>query len=498
MSDFEIFDEQPTFKAKTKSKKEQDHKDEDQDKAFRNVHLADNFLMDSAKKGTFYQFYQGRHLRYLGTHYTEEQQLSVILRKWLLDNRIPHNNTLVGNVVPTIEAKVFADPAKYPVLPFWRKNESGDPFHESDPMNIIAFRNGLLDVSKAVAGDVALIPHTANWVSKISLPHDFDPTATCPTWLAFLNQTFNGDPERIALLQEFFGYAMTPDNSYQKALVLTGATRGGKGTTARILHTFLGKENGTGFQLESLASQFGLSALTNKLIAIIGEVNLEKNQNKYKIFETFNSIVGNDEVSIEWKYNPIQVSVRLPVRFVICCNEMPNFVDKSGAFANRLLLIEYDNTVPENQRDTKLDDKLAAEVSGITNWALEGLARLRANQRFTTPARTAEKLNAVKRKGNPILGWLQDRVVIHPSLQNGNLPNVRQEDCPIHSTFLPKKTLIADFADWMAHHNTHYQLNYFYDDIKLTINKLEDKRVLQKDGSKPWGYYGLTLKPIED
>lgn len=59
-----------------------------------------------------------------------------------------------------------------------------------------------------------------------------------------------------------------------------------------------------------------------------------------------------------------------------------------------ILLVAFPHTVPRDERDKQLDNKLQAELSGILNWALDGLERLQQQGGFTgdlSPARTADK-----------------------------------------------------------------------------------------------------------
>ena len=143
------------------------------------------------------------------------------------------------------------------------------------PDNVIAFQNGLLDLEEFQAsGNCNLTPHTPQWFSANCLPHDLKPFASCPTWLKFLNDVFDGDGERIAALQQWFGYCLTNDNSQQKAAVLIGPPRSGKGTTISVLSAVLGHENVASLSLEDLGGPFGLHPLVGKLAAIIDEAQL--------------------------------------------------------------------------------------------------------------------------------------------------------------------------------------------------------------------------------
>src|SRR4051794_13999002 len=63
--------------------------------------LAKQFLMDN---GTTYRYHQARVLRWDGKRYVVEPELSVRLRRFFTSVRIPHNNTVIGNVAPIVQA----------------------------------------------------------------------------------------------------------------------------------------------------------------------------------------------------------------------------------------------------------------------------------------------------------------------------------------------------------------------------------------------------------
>ncbi|HEV3385484.1 MAG TPA: phage/plasmid primase, P4 family [Gemmata sp.] len=479
MSEFQIIE--PEEDTTSKPKKER----------VRYEQYADAFLMDMAKEeGLRLCFYGGRFLRYDGCRYIPEQEIPHRLRSYLLKRKIPQNNAVIGNVVPIIETRTLVRLDQHPELPFWRTNEP-----PCEPRNVAAFRNGLIDIEKAIRGEAVLMPHTPKWVSLQCLPHDFDPTAVCPGWLTFLDETFEGDSERVALLQEWFGYCVTPDNSFQKMLCLKGVSRSGKGTIVGVLEACLGTDNITGYSLDSLSNQFGLGGLFGKLVATIGEVNLQKNPNKYTIYQNLNMVTGNDLVEIEYKYNPIKVSTRLPVRFVMCCNFMPNFADDSGALAERLMIIDFERAVPPDKRDPALLQKLVAEVSGITNWAIDGLARLRANGRFTIPLKMAATLNSYRRENSKTLGFLQDRVVIHQSLDTGNLPGVEVISGDVGCVFCDdlKKSYVQWCEDTFVVENSE---GHFFKNLNQVLPKLIRKQRADFKGTMKWAYLGLRLKDL--
>jgi hypothetical protein len=62
----------------------------------------------------------------------------------------------------------------------------------------------------------------------VCAPYDFQPEADFPQFLAFLQEILEHDQERVALLQQWFGYLLVGDTSLQKFLILVGEGANGK------------------------------------------------------------------------------------------------------------------------------------------------------------------------------------------------------------------------------------------------------------------------------
>ena len=64
--------------------------------------------------------------------------------------------------------------------------------------------------------------HHKDFLSTIQLPVNYNPNATCERFLQFLDEIFDDDSERIAIIQEFPGLCLVPDTTFQKALIMVG------------------------------------------------------------------------------------------------------------------------------------------------------------------------------------------------------------------------------------------------------------------------------------
>jgi phage/plasmid-associated DNA primase len=84
-------------------------------------------------------------------------------------------------------------------------------------------------------------------------------------------------------------------------MLLIGPTRSGKGTIARVLTALLGKGNVAGPTLASLGTNFGLSPLIGRPLAVVSDARLA-GANFHQIVERLLSLSGEDLLTIDRKY----------------------------------------------------------------------------------------------------------------------------------------------------------------------------------------------------
>ena len=276
------------------------------------------------------------------------------------------------------------------------------------PAHLVLFDNGVLDIMTG-----QLHPHDPGLFTTNILPYDWSPGAQCPQWLAFVHDVFDGDPERIALLQEWLGYMLTSDYRHQKVMFLLGGPRCGKGTIGRVLHHLVGPSNFSASSLSSLSKDSHIDTLQKCTVAFIGDA--EKRLPPATVnstIERIKSISGNDAISWHRMYHG-GVSAALPTRFTIAANHVPALFDDSGALASRLLLLTFDKSYL-GREDLTLGDRLLTEVAGIAAWAVEGWHRLQAQGRFTTPVASAEEAQLIRETYSPLLRFVADCCTVTP------------------------------------------------------------------------------------
>lgn len=311
----------------------------------------------------------------------------------------------------SIRQVALADGYLTGTLPQWINGKNGLDMH-----SLICFNNGVLDVDAYLENSaVALLPSTPDLFTVNALPFSFDPTAVCPLWLAFLESSLGDDPAKIALLQEWLGYCMTSDISMEKMLYMRGPTGHGKGTILNIISHLVGKKNVASPQFKKLADNFGLQSLIGKLVCLIGDARDDRaGASLVGALEVLLSIVGGDELQIDRKFLPRVEGIKLTTRITIASNIFLNIPDPSGAMERRLMLLDFQKKVTEDQRDHTLKQRLPEEIAGIAAWALEGLRRLRLNGAFTVPASSLTAMQEWKLFNNPLASFLDECTTADP------------------------------------------------------------------------------------
>lgn len=300
-----------------------------------------------------------------------------------------------------------------------------------DPENIIAMNNCLIDIS----GDVHVtMDLTEDFYTLNYLPYDYDPTAECPRWIEFLEQIFTKnkleydieteelietdetEPDKIAamVLQEMFGYLITPWTHLQKIFGLLGPKRSGKSTIGKVITEIVGPKNIAPSSITSLSTNFGLQALIKKSVVIMGDSNISgKSSVIVRAVELLKGISGEDAQQIDRK-NKTQVIVdKMPNRFVIIANEIQELEDSSGALASRFNYLETTESFYGREKHN-LKKELLAELPGIFNWALKGLFRLKKNGHILEHPKSVEIRGDQEASGSQILAFINEWSVVGP------------------------------------------------------------------------------------
>jgi putative DNA primase/helicase len=420
-------------------------------------------------RGDFYLYQDGRYRKV--TNAEMFTQLTAVIKRHvdavpLLDkwNRAYQvTSAVVHNVSNALASELHVEDSFD--QPAWIRGESGHT-------NYIALRNGLLDISNT-GGSYTLRPLTPHWFSTVALPYDYDAKATCPQWLRFLHTVFEDDEERIQLLQQWFGYLLTPDTSQQSFMVLEGEGANGKSVVLEVVEALLGHKNVSHVPVEVFGERFQLTVTENKLANIAPEVN-----ETARISEgALKQFTGGDVMYHDRKGRD-GFDTKPTARLMLATNNRPPFGDRSDGIWRRMRYLPFQVTIQPEDRNPNLARQLKTEVAGILNWALEGHRLLYANGRFIEPAASVKAIQEYRRESNPAGIFLREQC--------------HRDD----ASRVPVDALYQAYREW-AKDNGHSALNnaQFGKEVGKVYRNVKKVRPTLADGSRPWMYLGVVLGP---
>lgn len=162
--------------------------------------------------------------------------------------------------------------------------------------------------------------------------------------------------------------------------------------------------------LADFGQEFGLMGCIDKRLIVVPDSRDVSKLSRGLALERLLSITGGDEISVPRKYLGA-LTLRLAGRLLVLGNKHAAWLDESGALTARQISIAFDRSF-EGHEDNAVSARLHAELSGIANWALEGLKRLRENREFTMSQGSKEIAATVRASQSPALRFAQDCLTV--------------------------------------------------------------------------------------
>jgi len=380
---------------------------------------AESFLESehSCAEGTALVHYAGDFFRYKGTHYdsVEEATIRSHIYKYLSrckkqDKKgniisFAPNPATVSAVVDATKALTHLENVANTKPPVWL---DGYASTRPEASKLISLQNGLFHLEDSV-----LLPHSLGFFTQNSLPFQYDPLATCPQWEKFMRDVWPDDQQSIDTLQEIFGYILSGDTSQQKFFNIIGPRRSGKGTINKILVSLLGLHNTVAPELGELCDTFGLQPWLGKLLASFTDARAPE-RNRSAVVSQLLRIVGGDTITVNRK-NKESWDGYLPTRIMIYSNEVLQLTENSNALTGRMIVLKM-KTSFYGREDTNLSTRLMEELSGIFNWAMQGLHRRQERGGyFVQPESGKDLLHTMESLGNPMGTFVEDTLIDDPT-----------------------------------------------------------------------------------
>ena len=275
---------------------------------------------------------------------------------------------------------------------------------EEAPPEMIAFRNGVLDISND-----QLYPHSPDIIILNRINWDYNPYAYDELLDETLDKISCHNKELRMVLEEAAGYALFRKNELGKAFFLTGTGSNGKSTYLKILEYMLGEDNISNLDLKKLSDRFSTVMMFGKLANIGDDISDEF------VIDTsiFKKIVTGERIDAEQKGQP-KFEFNPYVKLYFSANNIPRMGKGKDweAIERRMQIIPFNAKFSPDDPDftpyisTKL--KSQGSIEYMIRLAVEGLKRVMKNLKFTESALITDEIQDFKKSNNPVLLFVDE------------------------------------------------------------------------------------------
>ena len=316
--------------------------------------------------------------------------------------------------------------------------------------------------------------HSHGYRNTTIMPTLFNINAEEPTtWLSFLDQAMTSPHAQRTLACAIIYSASGCWPWLRKAFYLYGPKRSGKSTVLTLIEDFLGRDNCSALNVSQIGSRNGSAELVGKLANIANETVSKKTIED----DVFKALVSGETVMVEKKFKD-PMPYRNTAKLFFGANGFPRVSDESEAVWDRLTILSFPNSCPEDKADHDLGRKIDKERSGILNWALkifrEEYAKDECRSIMALDPHGEKVMVEWRETNNPALSWVKERLVQEPG------------------SCVSLTAAYADYRNW-SKDNGHRETaaNHF---SRLV------KKVLKHEATGKYGninFVGVELKPYE-
>jgi putative DNA primase/helicase len=235
---------------------------------------------------------------------------------------------------------------------------------DADPW-LLNCRNGTLDLRTG-----KLLPHRPENLCTKAIPVAFDAHAKCPQWISFLRRVMAENRALVQFLQRAIGYSLTGNTSEEVLFFLYGIGANGKSTFIETCRKLLGDYSqqadfDTFVTKKNDGPRNDLARLTGaRFVAAV-----EAAQGRQLAENVIKQVTGGDTIPARFLYH--EYFEFLPqFKLFLVANHKPVVVGTDEAIWRRIRLVPFTVTIPPEERDKELREKLLRELPGILAWAV--------------------------------------------------------------------------------------------------------------------------------
>jgi putative DNA primase/helicase len=235
---------------------------------------------------------------------------------------------------------------------------------------ILNFRNGTLNLKT-----MEFWAHRPEDYITKRMNVEYNPKATCPKWLGFLDKIFDHDQELIDFVQKAVGYSLSGDTGEDCLFILYGIGQNGKTTFLKTLKVIWG-DYAIDSPVEMLLYKDN-NTIPNDIARLSGArlvMTIEAPEGRRLNEPLIKKLTGRDTVTARFLHQEY-FEFDTTCKIWLATNHKPVVNENSKALWRRIRLIPFTVQISDEERIPSYEMILLEEKEGIVNWAIEGFQK---------------------------------------------------------------------------------------------------------------------------
>lgn len=349
-----------------------------------------------------------------------------------------------------------------------------------DAQNYICFENGVWDLRTDT-----MLPHSPHHLFFNTINANFFPCTEGGEFFEhYIAHCSRSDPDVRRGLLGFIGYAISTFIEAKSIFTFVSDKDSGKSTFGEFIEALLGEENVVSITVAELGERFNVAPLLHKRLAFdmdVSEVVWGK-----KMVGLLKKLTGRDEIMAEEKYmSPFKF--KNAAALLLASNHIPQIDSRidDPALEKRIKIIPFGTSIPDDEQDPDILEKLLNCRNYIITAALKELKALIANNLQFDMFET-------------LADYKNDDYIVSTADHDGIVLKFIHNYCSLEpGTFTYTQDLYDKYLDFMNQENFHASpiaLNQF----GRKISALMSGQVIRQGKRDAKGFSGICLKSSDE
>jgi len=246
----------------------------------------------------------------------------------------------------------------------------------------------------------------------------YDGRAGCPNFRKFLKKIFKGDKEKVEFVRRLIGYCLTGLTDEHAYFFFFGFGANGKSTLLRVIELLLGHEMAKQTPAETLMAKVQGTKQSNDLARLLGVrvVIANEIEDGSQLAESLvKQITGGDTVTARFLYKEY-FEYRPEYKLIFAGNHKPIIKGTDNGIWRRTVMVDFPVSIPKEEQDPDLPNKLEAELSGILNWAIAGCLEWQKIG-LAIPASVTQDITEYRKEMDWLGQWMADCCTVGDNLE---------------------------------------------------------------------------------